>query len=396
MVFANDCPEGECFGPGLYSNGAWIVAMEFIDLKAQQVMIREALEEAILGVLDHGHYILGPEVAELERQLADFVGVEHCVTVSSGTDALIVALMALDVRPGDEVITTPFSFIATAEAIALLGARPVFVDIEEASFNIDPSLIAAAITPRTKAILPVSLYGQCADLDVIVDIADQHGIPVIEDGAQSFGATTNGRRSCGLSTIGCTSFFPSKPLGGYGDGGACFTEDEVLAEKMRQIRVHGQTRRYHHSRLGINGRLDTLQAAILIEKLRIFPREIEKRQEVANRYSIELGALEQEGKIGLPKIMEGNTSVFAQYTVRVNNRDAVAEGLKTRGIPVAIHYPTALHMQPVFEKSGGYHVLPVAERASREVLSLPMHPYLSASDQQRIAGEMCEIIDQVG
>ncbi len=365
--------------------------MEFIDLKTQQSNIREAIERRIQTVLNHGRYILGPEVMELEERLADFVGVRDCITVSSGTDALVIALMALGIGRGDEVITAPFSFIATAEAIVLLGAKPVFVDIDEDTYNIDPSKIEAAITPRTKAILAVSLYGQCADFDAIQEIADRYGISVVEDGAQSFGATYKGKRSCGLSTIGCTSFFPSKPLGGYGDGGACFTDDAKLAEKMRRIRIHGQTRRYHHTCLGINGRLDTLQAAILLEKLRIFPSEIDLRQKVANRYSSLLAPLKATGKLSLPKIKEENISVFAQYTICIPRRDQVANKLKGDGIPVAIHYPKPLHQQPVFYTP--YKTFPIAELACQKVLSLPMHPYLSLSDLYFITSRIQAIIE---
>ena len=369
--------------------------MDFIDLKAQQKLIRKSLEERFRAVLDHGRYILGPEVSELEDRLARFVGVDHCISVSSGTDALIVSLLALGVGSGDEVITTPFSFIATAEAILLLGAKPVFIDIEEDTFNLDPAHLEAAIGPRTKAIIPVSLFGQCGDIDEINAIAHRHNITVIEDAAQSFGATYKGKRSCGITTIGCTSFFPSKPLGCYGDGGACFTDDALLAEKMRQLRVHGQKKRYHHNMVGINGRLDTLQAAILLEKLQIFPEEIALRQEIAERYGKLLRDLEKEGHLKLPETRETNTSVFAQYTVRMANRDEIARELQAQGIPTAVHYPIPLHRQPVFKFCD--QALPVAEQAAREVLSLPMHPYLSERDQQRIAsvlGEAVAILSQ--
>ena len=306
--------------------------MQFIDLQAQQARIKDQIDRNIQKVLTHGKYIMGPEVAELEERLADHVGTRHAIGVSSGTDALLIALMALGVGHGDEVITTPFSFIATAETIVLLGAKPVFVDIRPDTYNLDPALIEEAITPRTKAIMPVSLYGQCADFDAIDAIAQRHGLPVIEDGAQSFGATYKGRQSCGLSTIGCTSFFPSKPLGGYGDGGACFTNDDALAKAMREIRVHGQDRRYHHPLIGVNGRLDTLQAAVLLAKLDIFPDEVKARERIGARYTEELG-----GAVVTPFVEPHNTSVYAQYTVQVASRVAVQEHLKAADVPTAVH-----------------------------------------------------------
>ncbi|RMH31064.1 MAG: DegT/DnrJ/EryC1/StrS family aminotransferase [Nitrospirae bacterium] len=355
--------------------------MEFIDLKTQQEHIRPELERRMAAVLAHGRYIMGPEVIELEERLADFVGVRHAIAVSSGTDALLIALMALDVGPGDEVITTPFSFIATAETIALLGAKPVFVDIDSRTYNIDPNLIEQAITKRTKAIMPASLFGQCADFDAINAIADKHGLPVIEDGCQSFGATYKGRRSCGLSTIGCTSFFPSKPLGCYGDGGMCFTDDDDLAKAMRDIRVHGQDRRYHHPRLGVNGRLDTLQAAILLAKLEVFEDEIEARARIGARYTELLNGL-----VKTPFIQSYNKSVYAQYTIGVESRDVIQTALMEAGIPTAVHYPAPLHLQPVFAHLDGSPVkLPVAEQAAKRVLSLPMHPYLEEGAQAFVA-----------
>lgn len=348
----------------------------FIDLKTQQERIRPSIDARIAKVLEHGQYIMGPEVFELEEKLADYVGVKHCVAVASGTDALLIALMALGVKAGDEVITTPFSFFATAEVILLLGATPVYVDIDSRTYNLDPGLLEAAITPKTKAIMPVSLYGQCADFDAINAIACKHGIPVIEDAAQSFGATYKDRKSCGLSTIGCTSFFPSKPLGCYGDGGACFTDDDELARLMRIIRIHGQDRRYHHPMIGINGRLDTLQAAILLAKMEIFDEEVKARIRIGGRYS-ELLA----DSVVIPVIEPFNTSVYAQYTIQVDARDDVQELLKAAGIPSVVHYPTPLHLQPV----GGYKqaesgVHPVAESLAQRVVSLPMSPYLSDAD----------------
>ncbi len=358
--------------------------MNFIDLKAQYHRIEADVKQRIEAVLAHGQYILGPENQELEERLADYVGVKHCIGVSSGTDALLVAMMALGIGPGDEVITTPFTFIATGEMIALLGATPVFVDIEPDTYNIDPQRIEAAITPRTRAILPVSLYGQCADMETINAIAARHDLPVIEDGAQSFGASRNGRRSCGLSTIGCTSFFPSKPLGGYGDGGACFTDDDELAKTMREISLHGQDRRYHHPRIGINGRLDTLQAAVLLAKLSLFPEEVEARARIGQRY-IELlearGAVpvsEGHGRLRAPVVAPGNTSVFAQFTIQVADRERFIQNMQAAGIPTAVHYPVPLNQQPAFPDAIGE--TPVSSEVASRVVSLPMHPYLTEQD----------------
>jgi UDP-2-acetamido-2-deoxy-ribo-hexuluronate aminotransferase len=362
--------------------------MQFIDLKAQQDRIRPQIEANIQKVLDHGKYIMGPEVFELEERLAEYVGTSHCITVSSGTDALLVAMMALGIGYGDEVITTPFTFISTGEMIALLGAKPVFVDIEADSYNIDPIKIEAAITPRTKALMPVSLYGQCADFSAINAIAQKHGIPVIEDGAQSFGATYRGGRSCGLSTIGCTSFFPSKPIGGYGDGGACFTDDDELAKQMREVRNHGQDRRYHHPRIGLNGRLDTIQAAVLLAKMEVFPEEVLLRQQVGESYS-ELIMGQCHG-MKPPYIAEGNTSVYAQYTIQVDDREQVIAQLNEQGIPTAVHYPVPLNQQPAFAGANQQSSFPVAELAAMRVMSLPMHPYLSADSQRRVIEALCQ------
>lgn len=371
-----------------------MAAIEFVDLKTQQKRIFPELERRMKAVLEHGQYIMGPEVKELEERLAAYVGVRHCIGVASGTDALLIALMALGVGPGDEVITTPFTFIATAETIALLGARPVFVDIDPRTYNIDPERIEAAVTPRSKAILPVSLYGQCADFDRINAVAQRHGLPVLEDACQSFGASYRGRRSCALSTIGCTSFFPSKPLGCYGDGGACFTDDEALATRMRQIRVHGQDRRYHHPLIGVNGRLDTLQAAVLLAKLEVFPEEVEARARIGARFS---SLVEQRLDRALrgtlpvvPPFVESHaTSVYAQYTVQVAARDGVQQRLKEKGIPTAVHYPVPLHLQPAFAalgQAGGS--FPVAEAAAQRVMSLPMHPYLSEEELREIVAAL--------
>lgn len=346
----------------------------FVDLAAQQERLRTEIESGITRVLAHGKYILGPEVEELEERLANYSGAEYCISCANGTDALQIALMAVGVGPGDEVITPGFSYIATAETTAILGGKPVYVDIDPVTYNIDPSLIEAAITPRTKAIIPVSLYGQPADFDAINAIAERHGIPVIEDGAQSFGATYKGRKSGNLSTIGCTSFFPSKPLGCYGDGGAIFTSDPELAEVIRQIARHGQDRRYHHVRVGMNSRLDTLQAAILLPKLAILDDEITARQKVADAYTAQLGEL----NISTPQVAAHSRSAWAQYTIRVQDREAVQAALNDRGIPTAVHYPVPLNRQPAVADEATE--LPNGNKAAKEVMSLPMHPYVVDSE----------------
>ena len=362
--------------------------IEFIDLKTQQKRILPDIERRMKAVLDHGQYIMGPEVRELEEKLAVYVGVKHCISASSGTDTLLIALLALGIGPGDEVITSPFTFIATGEMIALTGAKPVFVDIDPCTYNIDPALIEAAITPLTKAIMPVSLYGQCADFDEINSIADKHNLPVIEDGAQSFGATYKGKRSCGLSTIGSTSFFPSKPLGCYGDGGALFTNDDELATMMRQIRAHGQDRRYHHPRIGINGRMDSIQAAVLLAKLEVFDEEVAARARIGSRYTELLHDLAVT-----PFIATENSSVYAQYTVQVENRNEIQKKLEERSVPTAVHYPVPLHLQPVFDGLGMQQgSFPVSEAASNRVMSLPMHPYLTEDAIYFITGAFQETI----
>lgn len=353
--------------------------IEFIDLKAQQSRIRDKIENNIKRVLDHGQYIMGPEVSELEENLAAYVGAKYCIGVSSGTDALLIAMMALGIGPGDEVITSPFTFIATGEMIALLGAKPVFVDIDERTYNLAPSEIEKAVTSRTRAIMPVSLYGQCADLEAINQIAGRLRLPVIEDAAQSFGATHNGKRSCGLTTIGCTSFFPSKPLGGYGDSGACFTNDDELARSMKEIRVHGQDRRYHHAQLGINGRMDTLQAAILLVKLEIFNEEIARRQAVAAQYNLGLNGC---STVIIPHVEPANTSVYAQYTLQSPERDKLIQVMGEADIPATIHYPITLTGQPCL--SNFHSACPVAESVASRVFSIPMHPYLDEIMQNYI------------
>jgi len=353
--------------------------IEFIDLAAQQQRLRSEIDAGIARVLAHGRYILGPEVDELEHALADYVGVDHCITCANGTDALQIALMALDVGPGDEVITPDFSYIATAEAAAILGARPVYVDIDPATYLMDPAKLEAAITPRTKAVIPVSLYGQCADFDAINAIADAHSIPVIEDAAQSFGASYEGRKSGSLSTIAATSFFPSKPLGCYGDGGAMFTANSDLATRMRRIARHGQDRRYHHVEIGINSRLDTLQAAILLPKLAILDDEISARDAIAGKYDRAFAATSQ---ITAPMVRQGNRSAWAQYTIRVESRETVQSTLKAADIPTAVHYPRPLSAQPAV--ADGDADCPISASAAREVISLPVHPYIDSDQQERV------------
>lgn len=352
--------------------------MEFCDLKTQYQRLKADIDAGIQRVLDHGQYILGPEVAELEERLAAYTGAKYCITCANGTDALQIAQMALGISAGDEVITPGFTYIATAETVALLGAKPVYVDIDPRTYNLDPALLEAAMTSRTKAIIPVSLYGQCADMDAINAIAAKHGLPVIEDAAQSFGATYKGKRSCNLSTIACASFFPSKPLGCYGDAGALFTNDEELAKVMRQIARHGQDRRYHHVRIGVNSRIDTLQAAILLPKLAIFEEEIALRQQVAARYGTLLSSY-----ITPPHIEPYNTSVYAQYTISVQNREQVQGQLKVAGIPTAVHYPIPLNKQPAVVDAIAH--LPVGDAVAQRVLSLPMGPYLNVSSIETIA-----------
>jgi UDP-2-acetamido-2-deoxy-ribo-hexuluronate aminotransferase len=364
--------------------------MEFIDLKAQYQASRELINGRIQAVLDHGQYIMGPEVAELEERLAEFTGARHCITVSSGTEALIISLMALGIGPGDEVITTPFSFIATAEAIVLLGATPVFADIDPATCNIDPALIEAKITPATRAIMPVSLYGQAADMVAINAIATRHRLPVIEDAAQSFGAVYRGRRSCNLSTIGCTSFFPSKPLGCYGDGGAIFTSNDALAKAMREIRVHGQSRRYVHTRIGVGGRMDTLQCAIVLAKLERFEWELHQRTLVACAYDALLS-----GRTGLVARPRDRSSAFAQYTVVLEQREMVQAALHAAQIPTAVHYPVPMHLQPAYAHLCAADDCPVAERMAARVMSLPMGPYLALAEVREVATTLLDVLARI-
>lgn len=363
--------------------------IEFCDLQIQQARLREQIDAGIRRVLEHGRYILGPEVGELEERLAAFVGVAHCITCANGTDALQIAQMALGVGPGSEVITPGFAYIASAETVALLGARPVYVDIDPRTCTLDPARLAAAITPRTRAIIAVSLYGQCADFAAIEAIARRHAIALIEDAAQSFGASQRGRRSGSFGAVACSSFFPSKPLGCYGDGGALFTDDAQLARVLRQIARHGEERRYQHVRLGLNSRLDTLQAAILLAKLSVFEEEIELRQQVAHRYHALLAGAGGEPPacvLATPHVAAHNTSVYAQYTLRVSRRAAVQARLAQAGVPSAVHYPLALHRQPAVADASAQ--LPHSDQAAEQVLSLPMHPYLGEVEQRVICAAL--------
>lgn len=350
----------------------------FIDLKTQYRGLEKQIKQGIDTVLEHGQYIMGPEVKQLEEALAVYTGVKHCITVASGTEALLISLMALGIQPGDEIITTPFTFVATAEVIVLVGAKPVFVDIEPDTCNINASLIEAKITPKTKAIMPVSLYGQPADMDEINAIAAKYNLLVIEDACQSFGAQYKGKKSCNLSKIGCTSFFPSKPLGCYGDGGAIFTSDDEIAQACREIRVHGQSRRYYHTRVGVGGRMDTLQCAIVLAKLERFEWEVEQRLKIGQRYNELLDSK------GVSRVIQrtDRTSVFAQYTVLVDDRDAVQHSLQEIGIPTAVHYPVPLHQQPAYKTDDVDLV--ISEKLSNRVMSLPMHPYLNEQEQMRV------------
>lgn len=391
--------------------------MDFIDLATQQKRIYEKLNGNIRKVLGHGQYIMGPEIRELETQLAAYAGVEHALSCASGTDALRMALMALQVGPGDAVFTTPFTFAATAEVIVLLGATPVFVDIEPETFNIDPLKLEQAILavksgdaaiyplPRGKSaiisrrrslvprcIISVDLFGLPADYDAIQAVAGKYGLAVLEDAAQSFGAEYKGRKAGSLGRIGCTSFFPAKPFGGYGDGGMCFTDDDALGEALRSIRRHGQgNNQDEHIRIGINSRLDTLQAAILLAKFEIFPEEVELRQEVAANYAQLLAG---DSKLKTPAISAGYKSIWAQYSVLAEDqasRTALREALKRNGIPTAIYYPKPLHRQRAFAGLGYQAAdFPIAEDCASRIFSLPMHPYLQIQDQERIVAILRE------
>ena len=362
--------------------------INFIDLQAQYKEYSQEIDKEIKEVCVNAQFIGGPKLQNFEKNLAEYVGVKHAIGCSSGTDALLLSLMALDIKAGDEVITTPFTFIATAEVIAFLGAKTVFVDIDEQTYNIDSSKIEALITPKTKATMPVSLYGQCADMDAINKIAKEHDIAVIEDACQSFGAEYKGEKSCGLSTIGCTSFFPSKPLGGYGDGGAIFTNDDELSQKIRMLLNHGQNERYKHKYIGINGRLDAMQAAILNVKLKHFDKEVKERQSIAQRYSDALFTC----NLLTPYVKADRTSVFAQYSIRVKDREKAISLLGEKKIPTAVHYPMPLHLQEAF-KDLGYKEgdFPISEKVSQEIMSLPMSPYLSKEQQDYIVDALKDI-----
>ena len=356
--------------------------IDFAKLQYQYQFYKEEIDQAIHSVLDRSNYIMGDEVRALESNLQSFTGAKHAITCSSGTDALLLAMMALDIQPNDEIITTPFTFIATAETIAFLKAKPVFVDIDEKTYNLDPTKVEAKITSKTKAIMPVSLYGQPADMDAIQSIAKKHNLKVIIDGAQSFGSTFNGKTDSNLGDMSTTSFFPAKPLGCFGDGGAVFTNNDALAKKIKALRVHGQSKRYHHQYIGMGGRMDTIQCAVVDVKLKYYKKDLALRQEVAKKYT---KALKNKDLI-LPFVDERATSAFAQYSVRIKNRDNVQTKLKEQGIPTAVHYPMPLHLQESFAylgcKKGNF---PIAEYVSEEILSLPMNPYLSDDEIAYIA-----------
>ncbi|HFU74686.1 MAG TPA: DegT/DnrJ/EryC1/StrS family aminotransferase [Arcobacter sp.] len=351
--------------------------IDFANLQHQYQLYKTEIDEAIHKVLDNSNYIMGNEVKALEENLEKFTSAKHAITCSSGTDALLLAMMALDIQPDDEIIATPFTFIATAETIAFLKAKPVFVDIDEKTYNLDASKIEAQITPKTKAIMPVSLYGQPADMDAIQAIADKHNLKVIVDGAQSFGSTFKGKTDSSLGDISTTSFFPAKPLGCFGDGGALFTNDDALAQKIKSLRVHGQSKRYHHEYIGMGGRMDTIQCAVVDVKLKHYAKDLKRRQEVAQKYT---EALKDKALI-LPYIDERATSAFAQYSIRIQNRDEVQVQLKEQGIPTAVHYPMPLHLQECFEYLGYTKGdFPIAETVSQEILSLPMNPYVRGDE----------------
>ena len=360
------------------------MSIPFIDLKTQYKALKPQIDERIHAVLDHGMFIMGPEVTECEKALADYLGCKHAIACSNGSDALLMAMLALDIGPGDEVITTSFSFIATIEMIVLAGAKPVVVDIDPDSFNIDPSKIEAAITDKTKAIVPVGLYGQAADMNAISDIAKKKNLYVLEDAAQSFGADYHGRKSSALGDISCTSFFPAKPLGCYGDGGAVFTDNDEWATRLKSVRIHGMgEHRYHHTRIGINGRMDSIQCAVIIEKLKRYPEEVENRNKVATRYTEAFTPLKEKG-VSTPIIKDGCRSVWAQYTLRVPDREAFQASLKEKGIPTAVHYPITMADQPAFKEITTVHDITQARKAANEVVSLPMYPDMPHDIQDQI------------
>jgi UDP-2-acetamido-2-deoxy-ribo-hexuluronate aminotransferase len=361
--------------------------VDFIDLKTQYLALKSSIDARIHAVLEHGQYIMGPEMTELERSLAAYVGARHCIAVASGTEALLISLMTLGIGAGDEIITSPFTFVATAEVMVLVGAKPIFVDVEPDTCNIDASRIEAAISPRTKAIMPVSLYGQPADMDAINEIAARHGnIAVIEDAAQSFGATYRGRKSAHLSSIGCTSFFPSKPLACYGDGGAIFSDDDAFAKACEEIRVHGQSARYLHTRIGVGGRMDTLQCAILLAKLERFEWEVQRRAELGTLYGEHIGA--SGAAVEVLSVRPDRTSVWAQYTVKVQDRDGVQARMKALGIPTAVHYPRSLHQQPAYTALCSPGPYPISEGLSQQVISLPMSADLTEAQLRQVVAAL--------
>ena len=358
--------------------------IDFANLKLAYMAHQEVFEKEISRVLSDASYIMGPEIEKLETELSQFTGAKYSISCSSGTDALLLAMMALDIKPGDEIITTPFTFISTAETIALLGAKPVFVDVDEETFNIDVNQIETKITHKTKAIVPVSLFGQVADMDEINTLAEKYKLSVIEDAAQSFGATYKGKKSCNLSTIACTSFFPAKPLGCFGDGGAVFTSNNDLAEKIKSLRVHGQTQPYMHKHIGLGARLDNLQAAVLLIKLKSYNDAINLRQAAAEKYHKML-----TGLIEKPVVKSYNTSVWAQYSIRIPSRDLIKSKLKEQGIPTAVYYPKPLHLQKCFEYLGyKKDDFPISEKATEEIISLPINPYINEVEQEFIVEEL--------
>ena len=367
----------------------------FADLKSQYESYKAEIDKAVLDVMASSMYIMGPEVEKLEKNLASYVGARHALSVSSGTDALLLALMAYGIKEGDEVITTPFTFIATAEVIALVGAKPVFADIDEKTYNLDIEKVKPLINEKTKAIIPVSLYGLPADMDKFYELTKNTNIKLIEDACQSFGATDNGKYSCNYNSLGCTSFFPSKPLGCYGDGGAVFTNDDTEAEILSNLRNHGQVARYKHKYIGINGRLDAMQAAILNVKLAHFKEEIARRIEIGNNYTKKIKAAYKgdAADIITPFIPDGKVSVYAQYSVRVKNREEVTKKLNEAGIPTAIHYPIPLHMQECYAGCGFKDGdLPISEKVSKEIMSLPMSAFLKDDDQDFIVETLCKTV----
>jgi len=360
-------------------------AIDFVDLKTQYAALRGSIAQRMQRVLDHGQYIMGPEVRELETQLAAFTGARHCITVASGTEALLISLMALNLQPGDEVITTPFTFAATVEMIVLIGGIPVFVDIEPDTCQIDATQLESRVGARTRAIMPVSLYGQVSDMDAINAVAQRHGLAVIEDAAQSFGASYRGRRSCHLSTLGCTSFFPSKPLGCYGDGGAVFTDDDALAQACREIRVHGQSARYTHTRVGVGGRMDTLQCAVVLAKLERFEWELAQRRALGERYR---QALADVPGVELLCVRDDRDCVWAQFTILVDARAGVQAALQSQGIPTAVHYPRPMHHQSAYARFGAADCAPRSVVAGQRVLSLPMSADLTHAQQDRVVSAL--------